>query len=88
MTLAEKTRNNSYIRLGMSPRATQHLLLAAQGYAMIKGRDFVIPEDVLATARSVLRHRLVISPEARMENKTADQVIDGILTRIPIPSGV
>jgi MoxR-like ATPase len=71
----------------MSPRATQHLLLASQGRAMIQGREFVIPEDVVAMAKVVLRHRLVISPEARMESKTTDQVIDGILSRVPLPSG-
>lgn len=87
VAIAEKTRTSSYIRLGMSPRATQHLLLASQGRAMIQGREFVIPEDVVAMAKVVLRHRLVISPEARMESKTTDQVIDGILSRVPLPSG-
>ena len=87
VTIAERTRNSTYIRLGMSPRSTQHLLLAAQGHAIVKGRDFVIPEDVLATAKVVLRHRLVVSPEARMENKSADQIIDGIISKVTLPSG-
>ncbi len=77
-----------YIRLGMSPRATQHLLLASQGRALLEGRDFVIPEDVLATAVYVLRHRLILSSEARMEHRTADQVISSVLEGIPLPAGI
>ncbi|MFP4362974.1 MAG: AAA family ATPase [Spirochaetia bacterium] len=85
--IAQRTRSNEYVRLGMSPRASRHLLLAAQSKAAITGRDFVIPEDVVAVTPSVLSHRLILTPEARLNNRTAKQIIDSILDKTPIPSG-
>ena len=86
--LAGETRRSSFVRLGLSPRASQHLLLASQTSAFMEDRDFVIPEDVLAVAQSVLAHRLILSPEALMENKTASEIIDSIKNRVPIPTGL
>ncbi len=86
--LSGETRRNSLIKLGLSPRASQHLLLAAQTEAFMEERDFVIPEDVLAVSHAVLAHRLILSAEARMENKTPHEVIDGIRSRLPIPTGL
>jgi len=87
-TLADRTRRNRNIRLGMSPRASGHLLHAAQGRAAINGRDFVIPEDVKTVAPAVLRHRLILSPEARMDEKSTARIVQEILDAIPLPSGV
>ena len=86
--LAGETRRNSQIKLGLSPRACQHLLLAAQTHAFIENRDFVIPEDVLNVAHAVLPHRLILSAEARMENLNAYQIIDSITSKIPVPTGL
>ena len=86
--LAGETRRSSFVRLGLSPRASQHLLLASQTSAFMEDRDFVIPEDVLDVAQAVLAHRLILSPEALMENKTASEIIDSIKKRIPIPTGL
>ena len=86
--LAGETRRNSQIKLGLSPRACQHLLLAAQTHAFIENRDFIIPEDVLNVAHAVLPHRLILSAEARMENLNAYQIIDSITSKIPVPTGL
>ena len=86
--IADRTRRNKHVRLGMSPRATGHLQRAAQGHAMFHGRDFVIPEDVISVAPAALRHRLILSPEARMENKNADSVIEEVLAGVKLPTGL
>lgn len=86
--VAAATRENRKIRLGMSPRATQHLLKAAQCEAMLQGREFVIPEDVLAVAPLVIPHRLVLAGEAKMENVSALGVVEEILSTIHLPTGI
>jgi MoxR-like ATPase len=88
VAIAENTRKSAKIRLGMSPRATQHLLLASQTQALFSGREYVIPEDVLDTVHAVLAHRLLLSAEAKVNNQTALQVIDEILAKTPVPTGV
>jgi MoxR-like ATPase len=86
--IANRTRANPSIRLGMSPRASQHLMRAAQGRATLEGRDYVIPEDVVATAPYVLPHRLLLTAEARMENIEPTSLVERILAEIPKPSGL
>lgn len=88
VAIAENTRKSAKIRLGMSPRATQHLLLASQTQALFSGREYVTPEDVLDTVHAVLAHRLLLSAEAKVNNQTARQVIDEILAKTPVPTGV
>jgi MoxR-like ATPase len=82
------SRKNKMLKTGMSPRATLHLLSAARAHAFLNNRDYVIPEDVLGVAHSVLAHRLVLSPDARMENKSLQSVIKDMLEGIPLPSGL
>jgi MoxR-like ATPase len=86
--ISSETRRSVHVKLGLSPRASQHLMLAAQTNALIEGRDFVIPEDVLSVSQAVLAHRILLSAEARMENKTANQIIDSIRGEIPVPTGL
>ena len=88
VAIAEESRKSPKIRLGMSPRATQHLLLASQTNALIEGRDFVIPEDVLTTVDAVLAHRLVLSAEAKVGNQSVHTVIDEVVRKVPVPTGV
>lgn len=88
VAIAEETRKSGKIRLGMSPRATQHLLLASQTQALTEGRDYVIPEDVLDVVHAVLAHRLVLSAEARVGNQNNHAVIDEVLKRVPVPTGI
>ncbi len=86
--ISGETRRSAHIKLGLSPRASQHLQLAAQTNALIEDRDYVIPEDVLSVAQSVLAHRILLSAEARMESKTSQQVIESIKTEVPVPTGL
>lgn len=86
--LANQTRTSPLLRLGISPRASQHIMLAAQAEALITGRDYVMPEDVMAVAGIVLTHRVVLSAEARMENLAPTQVVERILQQVPIPTGL
>ena len=86
--IASETRSSSRLKLGMSPRASQHLMLAAQGEALFQARDFVIPEDVLSLAPAVLAHRLILSGEARMEAVDPREVVSQVLGKVKIPTGV
>jgi MoxR-like ATPase len=76
-----------YVTYGVSPRASIYMVLAAQALALLRGRDYVLPEDVQALARDVLRHRLVLSYEALGDNVTAEDVLDELLAAIPPPQG-
>lgn len=73
------------ISFGASPRGSINLALAARVYAFLRRRAYVIPEDVRAMSKDVLRHRIGLSYEAEAENISADQIIDEILNAIPIP---
>jgi MoxR-like ATPase len=86
--IAERSRKSTQIRLGMSPRATGQLKSAAQAWAMIQGRDYVIPEDVRYVVHAVLRHRLILSAEAKLENRNAEQVISRIIDAVAMPTGI
>ena len=86
--IAKASRTSKYVKLGMSPRATQHLLLASQTEAMFQGRDFIIPEDVQIIAKPVLKHRIILSAEARMQKMDPVNVIDSILSNVTAPSGL
>lgn len=80
-----ETRNNSAIFLGASTRASLALLKAAKATAAIRGRDFIIPEDIQSMAPHVLRHRIMLSPEKEMEGITADQLVEIILKSVEVP---
>jgi MoxR-like ATPase len=86
--IASVTRSNSHLKLGMSPRASQHLMLAAQAEAFFQARDFVVPEDVMGLAPAVLAHRLILSGEARMEGIDPRQILSRILGKVKIPTGL
>lgn len=79
------TRENQFLYLGASPRASLALLTASKAFAAIRGRDFVTPEDIKEASFAVLRHRVVVSPEREMEGLTADEIIRQILESIEIP---
>lgn len=80
-----ETRNDRAIYLGASPRASIALLHVAKAIAVLHGRNFVIPEDVLYAAPSVLRHRISLTPEKEMEGSNTDDVIKDLLGRLEIP---
>lgn len=80
-----ETRNDRSLYLGASPRASIAMLQIAKAFSVLRGRNFVIPEDVLAAAPPVLRHRIGLTPEKEMEGATTDDVIKEILARMEIP---
>ncbi|MBX6316415.1 MAG: MoxR family ATPase, partial [Isosphaeraceae bacterium] len=73
------------IELGASPRATLALIRSAQAHALLSGRDYVVPHDVKALARDVLRHRLLVSYEADAEGLSADDLLLRVLGHIRVP---
>lgn len=79
------TRENQFLYLGASPRASLALLTSSKAFAAIRGRDFVTPEDIKESSYAVLRHRVMVSPEKEMEGLTADEIIRQILETIEIP---
>ena len=83
--IVHETRSNSSLYLGASTRASLALLKSAKANAAIKGRDFVIPEDVQEMAPHVLRHRIMLTPEKEMEGITPDDLIESILKGIEVP---
>ncbi len=83
--IINETRNTPSLFLGASPRASLALLRSAKAAAAIKGRDFVIPEDILEMAPHVLRHRIMLTPEKEMEGVSPDELIDVILKSVEIP---
>jgi MoxR-like ATPase len=84
--LVNATRVSPELRLGASPRAALHLLRASRAHAALDERDFVIPDDVQVLAVPVLAHRLLPSAEAMVGRELPDQVLAGIVQRLPLPS--
>jgi MoxR-like ATPase len=74
-----------YLTFGASPRASINLILAARALAFVRGRSYVLPQEVLDVAFDVIRHRLVLSYEALSDNVTADDLLNKIVNRIPVP---
>lgn len=83
--LVRHTRDNPALILGASPRASIRLLQGAKAYAAMNGRDFVIPDDVKQLATPVLRHRIILRPEAEIEGLTADRVVETALSEVEVP---
>jgi MoxR-like ATPase len=83
--LVVNTRENAFLYLGASPRASIAILNAAKGFAAIRGRDFVTPEDIKDAAIPVLQHRVIVTPEREMEGLTSVEIIKQIIESIEIP---
>jgi MoxR-like ATPase len=79
------TRENAFLYLGASPRASIAILNAAKGYAALRGRDFVTPDDIKDAALPVLQHRVMVAPEREMEGLTSEQIIKQIIDTVEIP---
>ena len=78
-------RLEGMVRAGASPRATINIALAAKALAFTRQRGYVTPQDVTDLAHDILRHRILLSYEAEAANKTSDNVIDSILSKVPVP---
>ena len=85
LAIVRRTRDWPAIALGASPRASTSLMLVAKAHAARDGRDFLIPDDVKEAAIPVLRHRLVLRPEAELEGFDTDRVVTDILTATALP---
>jgi MoxR-like ATPase len=83
--VSRSTRENHDIQLGASPRATMALYQSAQAWAAIQGRDFVIPDDIKLLAPYVLCHRLIISAQAQLRGRAAQELITDIVSTVPVP---
>jgi MoxR-like ATPase len=83
--IVRRTRDWPSLSLGASPRAAVSLMLVAKAAAAIEGRDYVVPDDVKASALPVLRHRILLKPEADLEGITADQVVEDVQRAVEVP---
>jgi MoxR-like ATPase len=86
VALAGATREHRDVLTGASPRGSLGLVLAARGFAVVRGRDYVVPEDVKAVARSVLAHRITVKPELWMTAASGRTVVDAVLAEVPTPA--
>ncbi|AKU17376.1 AAA family ATPase [Luteipulveratus mongoliensis] len=84
--LAQATRQHAHVQIGASPRGSLALMLVARARAVIKGRDFVIPEDVKSVGVSVLAHRVSLKPELWMTDHTPSSVVRSLLDSVPVPA--
>jgi MoxR-like ATPase len=83
--LVRKTRDHEDLRLGASPRATVALYRASQAWAALEGRGFVLPDDVVAVARAVLGHRLLLDMDRLLRGATVERVLTEVLESVPVP---
>jgi MoxR-like ATPase len=83
--IVSQTRTHPHLLLGGSPRASLSILKVAKTFAAIQGRDFVTPEDVKASLKPTLNHRIILSPEKEMEGGTPEQIIELIQSSVEIP---
>jgi MoxR-like ATPase len=83
--IARRTRDWPSLSLGASPRAAVSLMAVSKAAAAMDGRDYVIPDDIKASSRPVLRHRIILRPEADLEGITPDQVLEDVLRAVEVP---
>jgi MoxR-like ATPase len=87
INLSTATRSHPDVYLGVSPRGSLALYRTSQALAAMRGRDYVIPDDVKFLSESTLAHRLIISPAARIKNIDPKEVVHDILSSVPVPGG-
>lgn len=85
LSLARHTREWPTLLLGASPRAALSLMLVAQAAAAFDGRDYLVPDDVKRAVQPVLRHRVILKPEAELEGFDADRVLADVIAAVPVP---
>ena len=84
--LTRLTREDGRVEVGVSPRGTQRLFESSRAYATLVGRDYVTPDDIKRVAHPVLAHRLVLTPDAMVNNVEKSQVVDAVLESVPVPT--
>jgi MoxR-like ATPase len=85
LALARRTREWPTLLLGASPRAAISLMRVAQATAAFDGRDYLVPDDVKRAVQPVLRHRIMLKPEAELEGFDADRVLTDVIAAVPVP---
>ena len=85
INIANATRHNEAIELGVSPRGSLALLNASRAYALLNGRDYVRPDDVQRLCKPVLLHRIRLKSQALLKRQSADRVLRDILSALPVP---
>jgi MoxR-like ATPase len=83
--VARATRQHDSVQLGVSPRGTLALYKAAQALAALRGRDYVLPDDVKQLVGPVLTHRIIVNPQTRLRGRTPEEVIQETISAIPVP---
>jgi len=86
VSIARATREDRRVEVGVSPRGTQRLFEAARARAAVKGREYVVPEDVKRLAPNVLAHRVVLTPDAAVENVAKREIVDSVLDEVAVPT--
>jgi MoxR-like ATPase len=86
MQIVHLTRSNEDLALGGSPRASIALFRSSQAMAAIRGRNYVLPDDVKRIAAPVLTHRLILKPESRLRRVTAEQIVQDVIDEIAVPT--
>lgn len=87
VSLSDATRNHPDLSLGVSPRGSLALLKGAQALAAIRGREYVIPDDIKTLVPLMLAHRLILKPEAELRGQTALTILDAVLEKTPLDLG-
>jgi MoxR-like ATPase len=83
--IADATRNNQYIKLGLSPRGTIALLKMTKATALLKGRDYVLPDDVLYSLNDVVLHRIILNSKAKINGLDGKQILEEIVSSVEVP---
>jgi len=86
VSLARATRDHPELSVGASPRAVEQMGDASRAWALLDGRDYVLPDDVKLLAEPVLGHRLVPTTDARIRDRTADEILREVLRSVPVPT--
>lgn len=86
LDICRATRNHSQVSVGVSPRGTQRLLESARARAVIDGREYVSPDTVKSIVQPVLAHRIVLTPDARVNDSEKAAIIDSVVNEIPVPT--
>jgi MoxR-like ATPase len=85
VSIVRATRNSPAVSVGASPRAAISMMQVGKSIAAIEGRDFLIPDDIKTSAPPILRHRMMLKPEADLEGITADQIVAEVLSATAVP---
>jgi MoxR-like ATPase len=87
LSLVNSTREHPSLSLGASPRGSLALFHTAQAHAAMRGRDYVIPDDIKHVAVACLAHRMLMNPENALSGEATNEVIDELLTKVEVPLG-